>query len=81
MKISAEQFFTGGYSNSRNHCFNISNAMGESEISGTAIINVISKNKYYFPDLKTDYKHTKLKLWIECSLKLMKIYQTMQNKC
>lgn len=67
MKISADQFFTGGFSKPRNNTLiQYFRSMGESERAGTGgreIIDVISKNKYRLPELKTDYNHTELKLW------------------
>lgn len=67
MKVSSEQFFTGGYSFPRNNTLiQYFRRIGESERAGTGgkeILNVMSQNRYRLPDLITDYRSTTLKLW------------------
>lgn len=67
MKISKIQFFSGGHSEPRNNTLiQYFRRMGESERAGTGgkeILDVISKNKYRFPELTTNLEYTELKLW------------------
>lgn len=67
MRISETEFFLGGYSNPRNNMLiQYFRNMGESERAGTGgreIIGIASKNEYRMPDLYTDLKLTKLRIW------------------
>ena len=67
MKISKTQFFSGGHSEPRNNTLiQYFRRMGESERAGTGgkeILDIISKNKYRFPELTTNLEYTQLKLW------------------
>ena len=67
MKISKTQFFSGGHSEPRNNTLiQYFRRMGESERAGTGgkeILDIISKNKYRFPELITNLEYTQLKLW------------------
>ena len=67
MKISTVQFFMGGQSKPRNNTLiQYFRRMGESERAGTGgkeIVDIVSKNKYRFPELTSNLEFTELKLW------------------
>ena len=67
MKISTAQFFMGGQSKPRNNTLiQYFRRMGESERAGTGgkeIVDVVSKNRYRFPELTSNLEFTELKLW------------------
>ena len=67
MKISKEQFFTGGKSNPRNNILiTFFRRMGASERAGSGgkeIFNVVEKNNFRAPELEVTLESTSLKLW------------------
>ena len=67
MKISKEQFFTGGKSSPRNNVLiTFFRRMGASERAGSGgkeIYTVVEKNKFRAPELDVTLESTSLKLW------------------
>lgn len=67
MKISKEQFFTGGKSQPRNNCLiTLFRLIGASERvgdGGRIILATTEKNNFRHPELETDLHKTFLKIW------------------
>jgi len=68
MKLSAQDFFTGGQSKPRNSILtNFFRLIGASERAGTGgpkIFDIVRKNEFRMPELESTLEMTKLKLWI-----------------
>lgn len=67
MRVSKEQFFSGGKSSPRNNILiSYFRRMGASERAGSGgkeISDVVLKNSFRYPELKTDIDKTYLKIW------------------